>query len=75
MLPLEKSNSLTDDGATLSFFGNDCDCKLEKSIHHVGLMMDSKYTMWHAPRSGRKVGKESFKDWPEQACPTVIRFE
>ncbi|KAF2632819.1 hypothetical protein BU25DRAFT_487236 [Macroventuria anomochaeta] len=58
------------------FFGGACDCKSNpKGIHHVGLMMDSKYNMWNAFKTGTNVRKDNFENWDEKACPYVIRFE
>ena len=58
------------------FFGGACDCESDpQSIHHVGLMLDSGYNMWNALKTGTKVRKDNFKDWDENACPFVIRFE
>ncbi|KAF2000204.1 hypothetical protein P154DRAFT_382977, partial [Amniculicola lignicola CBS 123094] len=57
------------------FFGGKCDCKNNpKSIHHVGLMMDSGWTMWNALKTGTKIRKDNFKNWNESPCEYVIRF-
>ncbi|KAF1949896.1 hypothetical protein CC80DRAFT_483556 [Byssothecium circinans] len=58
------------------FFGGKCDCeKNPDGIHHVGLMMDSEYTMFNALKTGTKIRKDNFKSWDEAACPYVIRFK
>ncbi|KAF2752095.1 hypothetical protein M011DRAFT_454933 [Sporormia fimetaria CBS 119925] len=63
------------------FFGgakndeNRCNCKNDKQgIHHVGLMMDSGWTMWNALKTGTKIRKDNFENWNEAPCPHVIRF-
>ena len=57
------------------FFGGECDCLNDPNgIHHVGLMMDSEYTMWNALKTGTNVRKDNFAKWDEKACPYVIRF-
>ncbi|KAF2201503.1 hypothetical protein GQ43DRAFT_415666 [Delitschia confertaspora ATCC 74209] len=57
------------------FFGGACDCASNpEGIHHVGLMMDSDYSMWNALKTGTNVRKDNFKNWSEGACDHVIRF-
>ncbi|KAJ4313629.1 hypothetical protein N0V94_006852 [Neodidymelliopsis sp. IMI 364377] len=61
------------------FFGPTCSCKSDddQSIHHVGLMMNSKYKMWNSPKTGDVVGEADFKNYrgDMKACPLVIRFD
>ncbi|KAF2260431.1 hypothetical protein CC78DRAFT_472976 [Lojkania enalia] len=58
------------------FFGGACNCKTNPAgIHHVGLMMDSGYNMWNALKTGTRIRKDNFKNWNEEPCPYVIRFE
>lgn len=58
------------------FFGGKCDCENNpQGIHHVGLMMDSGWTMWNALKTGTKIRKDNFKNWDESPCPYVIRFD
>ncbi|KAF2279364.1 uncharacterized protein EI97DRAFT_370485 [Westerdykella ornata] len=63
------------------FFGgspsdeNRCNCNTDRQgIHHVGLMMDSGWTMWNALKTGTKIRKDNFRNWDEAPCPYVIRF-